>query len=167
MKTQSLSPLRLWRLNDLISLADHGDRQQWHCLRCHLIRRGQFTASYADIARRWGVSTSVVYSTVKALIKMGYVKVERFEFASLFTILPNTPKEPESSKRIEQTEHSGRQEHSEKPKLKPKLKKVKIKVHPRSRGKRRELYFQRYFTGKLPEWKRPKTALPVPKYWRR
>lgn len=94
MKTQSLTPLRQQRLNDLITLSNHDDRQQWHGLRCHHIPRGQFTATYAHLARRWGVSPSVVYATIKALVKLGYITTRRLDFCTLITIVGSpTPKD--------------------------------------------------------------------------
>lgn len=85
MKT-TLSPIQQERLRDLIELSNHGGRDQWHGLRCHHINNGQFTATYSDIAARWGVKPSAVYSTIKKFVKLGLITVERFERATLFTI---------------------------------------------------------------------------------
>lgn len=103
MKTQSITPVRLKRLQDLIELSNHNGREHCHGLRCHHIPRGQFTATYSDLALRWGVSTSVVCSTIKALVKMGYIKTERFAFATLFTIL-KTETEPVDKVAVNDTE---------------------------------------------------------------
>lgn len=96
MKTQTLSIQRRVRLQDLISLANHAPREQWNGLRCHIIPTGKFTATYSDLADRWSVSHSVAYSTIKALVKMGYISIERFEHSTLITILKYEVDHPES-----------------------------------------------------------------------
>lgn len=92
----TLTPIQQERLNDLRELANHDGRDQWHGLRCHHIDRGQFTATYSDIAARWGVTASVVYSTIKRFIKLGLITAQRFERATLFTITQPSDKSDKS-----------------------------------------------------------------------
>lgn len=109
MKTQNLSPQRAARLQDLISLANHPDREQWQGLRCHLIPRGRFTATYSELALRWGVSASVAYSTIKALVKLGYITTERLDFSTLITIVsePNAQAHEEMSAELQPADGNG------------------------------------------------------------
>lgn len=82
-----LSSVLQARLNDIIELASHNGRDQWHGLRCHHINRGQFTATYADLAQRWGISRAMVYSTIKRFVKLGIITTTKFERATLFTVV--------------------------------------------------------------------------------
>lgn len=86
MKTLKLSPARESRFRDIISIASHPARDQWHRLECLHVDTGQFTASISDFASRWSVSHSVASATVKELLKAGLLTVQPLVGDTLYTV---------------------------------------------------------------------------------
>lgn len=112
---KTLTTLMNQRLADLTALANHNGRDHWHGLRCFHFDRGQFSATYSDLALRWKVSQSAAYRTIKKFIDLGYIKVGKLPHATLITVLNCKENNTTAIKQIESNQSVTKKNNSRKP----------------------------------------------------